>query len=129
MGILGLWSSASYIPSLSCCRYVCDAGLLGMYPLSSNFVPPGSKEPEGTRRHRLTRPYAGPLIAAGTLNGTLTHATDTHAGSLVEHVSFVRSLHQQQKRGADPSWLNYAERDAFRAMAEAHFLLPPSQVI
>lgn len=113
-----------------CCRYACDSALLGLYTLSGNTVPPGDPERPGTHRHRVTSPYAAPLVEAGALPGVLTHTTDTHAGSRFEHVSFTRFPNQTAGSGATPSsWINYAERDAFRAMAEAHFLLPPKQTV
>jgi hypothetical protein len=96
-----------------------------MYPLSPNSVPPSVETNRGSRRYRDVRPYVSGAAGA-LLVGELTHTTNTHAGSLQEHVSFAPHA---GAAGVDPSWLNYAERDAFRAMAEAHFLLPPSQAV
>jgi hypothetical protein len=106
-----------------------DAGLLGLYTLSPNAVPPAIEADAGSRRFRATPAYLGA--------GRASHATDTFAGMRFEHELFApeggaeglprqlpEGLHRHQGRAADPSWLNYAERDAFRALGEAHFQLP-----
>ena len=63
-------------------------------------------------------------------------AVDTHAGVLLEHLPFTNdtllptSIHTTFSGGnADPAWLNYAERDAYRSMAEAAMVLPAASPI
>ena len=100
--------------------YVADAGLLGLYELSANAVPPPIETDVRSSR----------FVAAGSrfAGAAASHATDTHAGMLVEFVPFAGSLPAGLHKG-DPSWLNYAERDAFRELGEAHFELPPERTV
>jgi len=95
--------------------FVADAGLLGLYALSPNAVPPSVEEDAASPRFAPI-PRRRPAAAA---------ATDTNAGMLVECEAFGPQLpagvHTHLGAPADASWLNYAERDAFRAMGEAAF--------
>lgn len=108
--------------------FVADAGLIGFYALSPNAVPPALEDDMMSTRYGAMRSYLG---------GRASRATDTLAGMLFEYeslaaagsVSLPAALHLFRGRAADPSWLNYAERDAFRALGEAHFLLPPARPI
>jgi len=101
--------------------FVADAGLLALYTLSANVVPPAIETDTCSSRYRATKPYASTL---SPLPGSVTHATDTMAGMLFEHVSFSPAVPHQYA-----SYVNYAERDAFRALSEAHFQLPPDKGI
>jgi len=106
--------------------YVADAGLLGFYALSPNAVPPAIEEDTTSKRYGRMRPYLG---------NRATHSTDSLAGMLFEYepigaeAALPANFHLFRGRPADPSWLNYAERDSFRALGEAHFLLPPARPI
>jgi hypothetical protein len=106
--------------------YIADSGLLGVHMLTPNFVPPHIEVDAGSTRWKATPPFVGAL--GGRVPGELVHATDTFGGMLFEGVSF-RDEGALATAGAPPSWLNNAERDAFRQMGEAHFLLPPSQSV
>lgn len=105
--------------------YAADAGLLALYALSPNAVPPATETDTATRRYGATRPYLRRLRPAGaaveamdTLTGMVLEyealGEGSSAGRLPARVHLARS-----GAPAPPSWLNYAERDAFRAMGEA----------
>ena len=103
--------------------FVADSGLLGFHTLGPNSVPPAIEENRDARRFRETHAYIGAERAA--------HATDTYAGMRFEYVAHGNGrvalpvgLHLHHGQPAHPSWLNYAERDAYRQLGEAHFLLP-----
>jgi hypothetical protein len=101
--------------------FVADAGLLCFYNLGPNAVPPAIEHNRETRRFRETRAYIGMERAA--------HVTDTMAGMRFEYEALGSGalpdgLHLHHGQPANPSWLNYAERDAYRTLGEAHFLLP-----
>jgi hypothetical protein len=98
--------------------FVADAGLLALYRLSPNAVPPAVEARADSPRYAPTA-RRRPAAAA---------ATDTNAGMLVEFEAFAggggalpAGLHTHFGAPADASWLNYAERDAFRSMGEAAF--------
>ena len=133
----GALLSVGYAPSLTWNQttqydatpqpFAADAGLLALYTLSPNAVPPATETDAGTRRYGATRPYlrrARPAAAAAAVE-----ATDTLTGMLFEHEAFGRAgaalpagVHAQRGGAPAPaSWLNYAERDVFRAMGEAAF--------
>lgn len=107
--------------------FIADSGLLGVHMLTPNFVPPHIDSDAGSSRWKVTAPYVGAL--SGRVPGVLVHSTDTFGGMLFEGVSFLAGGAPPTTLAAPPSWLNYAERDAFRQMGEAHFLLPPSQSV
>lgn len=98
--------------------FVADAGLLGLYALSPNAVPPAVEANAASPR----------FAPAAYRRPAATAATDTNAGMLVEFEAFAggggalpAGVHLHFGAPADASWLNYAERDAFRAMGEAAF--------
>ena len=100
--------------------FAADAGLLALYALSPNAVPPASEADAGTRRYGATRPYLRRARPAGAP----IEATDTLTGMVFEHEALggarlPAGVHALRGAPAPPSWLNYAERDAFRAMGEA----------
>jgi hypothetical protein len=114
--------------------YIADAGLLGLYPLSVNAVPPSTEGDTSTKRFGATRPYLRKLRAAGTSSSSSTstststsiETTDTLTGMafeyepLQQHLVIPSGLHLHRHAAQAPlSWLNYAERDAFRGMGEA----------
>ena len=106
--------------------FVADAGLLGFYALSPNAVPPAVERDEASPRFRTLPPYIGAVRAS--------HATDTNSGMRFEYeplsaAALPAGLHMHAGAPADPSWLNYAERDAYRALGEAHFELPHNDTV
>ena len=92
--------------------FVADAALLALYTLSPNAVPPAIERDATARRFRATAPYLGARAA---------EATDTFAGSLVEYAALGAAALPAGVHAGPASWLNYAERDAFRALGEAAF--------
>jgi len=123
-----VWNfSTQYSPIPS--PYEADAGLLGIYMLTPNYVPPSIETYVYSRRYREISPYAGSL--AQVFPGELVHSLDTNSGMLFETVHFPQQSSQNISvtLGAPPGWINNAERDALRAMAEAHFLLPTNQTV
>ena len=103
--------------------FAADAGLLALYALSPNAVPPSAEGDAGTRRHGATRPYLRALRGAAA--AAAVEATDTLTGMVFEYEALGGALpagvHAHRGAPAPSSWLNYAERDAFRAMGEAAF--------
>lgn len=111
--------------------FIADAGLIGLYMLSPNAVPPPLERDTSSRLHRVTRLYVAPRrVAAGSPDALATGhyaAHDTARGMLVEFEALGSGgalpvgVHAHRGAPAPDVWLNYAERDAFRALGEAAF--------
>lgn len=116
--------------------YIPDAGILALYALGANQLPPYSESApagrtaavagqRGAAAERRIRSYAGAMPAVTATASTIV-STDTGNGMRLDAVVFDHSLAAQQHQPpSDPSWLYYSERDAFRYAADALYQLPP----
>ena len=104
--------------------WLADGVWLCLYSLSSAWVPPAvvARAADDPARFRPARPYAAGAGAAA-VGGPVAHATDTNTGSAVEYVAFGAAA----VTATDPSWLNAAERDVYRAIGEATVVLSPGK--
>ena len=120
-----VWNfTTNYDPTVR--PFVADSGLIGLYSLSENAVPPAIEKDVTSKRFRKTTPPDHVLKAIN--NEWSISTTETYSGMRFDHVLFssIREsqsfVHKHKGMGAPSSWLNYAERDFFRDLAEAHFV-------
>lgn len=119
-----VWNfTTSYDPTVR--PFVADSGLIGLYSLSQNAVPPAVEVDSTSSRFRKS---IAPISIASLKKEWSVSTTETYSGMRFDHVAFSStnelpiSLHKHKGSMAPSSWLNYAERDFFRDLAEAHFV-------